>query len=145
MSREGHNFTKTIEESIFIRVNNLTLNKNIGKYYLPHVWDTFLFNTTELKVENKQEQQVHNIFSQTWWNHLVWRAKAGLQLSFSVFQEPKSSFFQLDAYQTEWEHSTNSIFPRFQKPKHYLVIYSNILMLNSSKNSKICKIVQEWR
>ena len=28
-----------IKESIFIRVNNPTLNQNIGKYNLSHIWD----------------------------------------------------------------------------------------------------------
>ena len=33
---------KNIKESIFIRVNNPTLNKNIGKFNLPHICDRVL-------------------------------------------------------------------------------------------------------
>ena len=30
--------SRYIKESIFIRVNNPTLNNNIGKFNLPHIW-----------------------------------------------------------------------------------------------------------
>ena len=43
---------RLIKESIYIRgirVNNPFLNRNIGKYNLPHIWDEVLFNITELK------------------------------------------------------------------------------------------------
>ena len=36
--REGHNLARNIKESIYIRVNNPTLNNNIGKFNLPHKW-----------------------------------------------------------------------------------------------------------
>ena len=36
------------------------LKRNIGKYILPHILDRDPFNSTELKVKNKQEHQVHN-------------------------------------------------------------------------------------
>ena len=39
IGREGHNLARNIKESIFIRVNNPTLNNNIGKFNLPHIWD----------------------------------------------------------------------------------------------------------
>ena len=42
---------RTIKESIYIRVNNPTLNRNIGKYNLPHIWDNILFNIPELKMK----------------------------------------------------------------------------------------------
>ena len=42
IGRKGHNLDRNIKESIFIRVNNPTLNKNIGKFSLPHIWDRFL-------------------------------------------------------------------------------------------------------
>ena len=41
---------RTIKESIYIRVNNPTLNQNIGKYNLSHIWDRVLFNTPGLKL-----------------------------------------------------------------------------------------------
>ena len=39
IGREGHGISKTIKETIYIRVNNPTLNRNVGKYNLPHIWD----------------------------------------------------------------------------------------------------------
>ena len=38
-----------IKESIFIRVNNPTLNNNVGKFTLLHKWDRVLINTPGLK------------------------------------------------------------------------------------------------
>ena len=35
IGREGHNLARNIKESIYIRVNNSTLNNNIGKFNLP--------------------------------------------------------------------------------------------------------------
>ena len=35
----------------YIRVNNPSLNKNIGKYHLPHIWDEVLHNTSEFKLQ----------------------------------------------------------------------------------------------
>ena len=40
IGREGHALARTIKESIFIRVHNPTLNRNIGKFNLPHIWDS---------------------------------------------------------------------------------------------------------
>ena len=40
IGREENNVARTIQEAMFIRVNNPTLNKNIGKYNLPHIWDS---------------------------------------------------------------------------------------------------------
>ena len=33
----GHGLDRNIKESIFIRVNNSTLNRNIGTFNLPHI------------------------------------------------------------------------------------------------------------
>ena len=49
VGREEQNLSRLIKESMFIRVNNPSLNKNIGKYHLPHVWDEVLVNNIELK------------------------------------------------------------------------------------------------
>ena len=38
IGREGHNLARNIKESIYIRVNNPTLNNNTGKFNLPHIW-----------------------------------------------------------------------------------------------------------
>ena len=48
IGREENNVARTIQEAMFIRVNNPTLNKNIGKYNLPHIWDRILFTIPEL-------------------------------------------------------------------------------------------------
>ena len=50
IGREGHNVGRYIKESIFIRVNNPTLNNNIGKFNLPHMWDRVLINTPGLNL-----------------------------------------------------------------------------------------------
>ena len=50
IGREGHHMSRYIKESIFIRVNNPTLNNNIGKLNLPHIWDRVLTNTPGLKL-----------------------------------------------------------------------------------------------
>ena len=50
IGREGHVISRTIQEAIYIRVNNPTLNRNVGKYNLPHIWDKVLFTTPELKI-----------------------------------------------------------------------------------------------
>ena len=49
--REDNSLARTIKESMYIRVNNPTLNRNIGKYNLPHIWDNILFSIPELKIK----------------------------------------------------------------------------------------------
>ena len=51
VGRENQNLSRMIKESMFIRVNNPSLNKNIGKYHLPHVWDEVLINNIEPKLK----------------------------------------------------------------------------------------------
>ena len=51
VGREDQNLMRTIKEALYIRVNNPSLNRNIGKYHLPHIWDEFLFNISELKLK----------------------------------------------------------------------------------------------
>ena len=48
---EGHGIARTIKESIYIRVNNPTLNRNISKFNLHHIWDRVLLNTPGLKIK----------------------------------------------------------------------------------------------
>ena len=50
IGREDWGQARTIKESILIRVNNPTLNQNIGKYNLNHILDRVLFNTPGLKL-----------------------------------------------------------------------------------------------
>ena len=51
VGREEQNLSRMIKESMFIRVNNPFLNRNIGKCHLPHIWDEVLVNNTELKLK----------------------------------------------------------------------------------------------
>ena len=49
VGREDQNIARTIKEAILIRVNDTSLNRNIGKYQLPHIWDEVLVKSPELK------------------------------------------------------------------------------------------------
>ena len=51
ISREGHGLARNIKESIFTRVNNPTLNRNIGKFNLPHIEDRVLPKTLGLTLK----------------------------------------------------------------------------------------------
>ena len=51
VGREDLNQMRTIKEAIYIRVNDPSLNRNVGKYHLPHVWDEVLANIPELKLK----------------------------------------------------------------------------------------------
>ena len=51
VGREEQNLMRAIKEALYIRVNNPSLNRNIGKYHLPHIWDEVLFNTSVLKLK----------------------------------------------------------------------------------------------
>ena len=51
VGREDQNLMRTIKEALYIKVNNPSLNKNIGKNHLPHIWDEVLFNTSEHKLK----------------------------------------------------------------------------------------------
>ena len=50
VGREDQNLKRAIKEALFIRVNNPSLNRNIGKFHLSHIWDEVLFNTSELEL-----------------------------------------------------------------------------------------------
>ena len=51
VGREDQNLKRALKEALFIRVNNPSLNRNVGKFHLPHTWDEVLFNTSELKLK----------------------------------------------------------------------------------------------
>ena len=55
---EDQGLPKTIKKSIYIRVNNPTLNRNIGKFNLKHIWDRVLLNTLGFKI-NSSKGYVH--------------------------------------------------------------------------------------
>ena len=52
VGREDQNLTRTIKEALFIGASDPSLDRNIGKYHLPQVWDEVLFNISELKINN---------------------------------------------------------------------------------------------
>ena len=45
------NLARNIKDSIYIRVNNPSLNNNIGKFNLSHIWDRVLLNTKGLTLK----------------------------------------------------------------------------------------------
>ena len=45
----GNSFSRQIKESMFIRTNNPSMNRNIGKYELPRVYDVLVENCIDLK------------------------------------------------------------------------------------------------
>ena len=45
VGRAAHSITRTIKEAMFIRVNNSSLNRNLGKFQLHHIWDEVLQDT----------------------------------------------------------------------------------------------------
>ena len=51
LAREDQNLLRTIKEAIYIRANNPSLNRNVGKFHLPHIWDEVLLNISELKMK----------------------------------------------------------------------------------------------
>ena len=51
VGREDQNLMTTIKEALYIRVNNPSLNRNIGKYHVPHIWDEVLLNISDLKLK----------------------------------------------------------------------------------------------
>ena len=40
--REDQSIARNIKEAMLIRVNDPSLNRNISKYQLPHIWDEML-------------------------------------------------------------------------------------------------------
>ena len=51
LGREEQNLSRLKKESMFIRVNSPSLNKNIGKYHLLHLLDDIFINSRELKLK----------------------------------------------------------------------------------------------
>ena len=51
VDREDQSIARAIKEAILIRVNDPSLNRNIGKYQLPHIWDEMLVKSPELKLK----------------------------------------------------------------------------------------------
>ena len=51
VGREDISIARNIKEAIFIRVNDPSLNRNIGKFQLPHIWDEVLAGLPELHLK----------------------------------------------------------------------------------------------
>ena len=51
MGRKDNSIVRNIKEAIFIRVNDPSLNRNIGKFQLPHIWDEVLARSPELHLK----------------------------------------------------------------------------------------------
>ena len=51
LAREDQNLLRTIKEAIYIRANDPSLNRNVGKFHLPHICDEVLLNISELKLK----------------------------------------------------------------------------------------------
>ena len=50
IGREDHGLARTLKESIYIRVNNPTFHRNVGKYNLHYIWGRFLLTPLHLKL-----------------------------------------------------------------------------------------------
>ena len=48
VGREAHNITRTIKEAMYIRVNDPSLKRNIGKFHLSQIWDEVLFKSLDI-------------------------------------------------------------------------------------------------
>ena len=61
LGREDQGLSRTIKEAIYIRVNNPTLYRNIGRFNLYCIWDRVLLNTPGLKISPPQVYvHIHN-------------------------------------------------------------------------------------
>ena len=49
--REAQATIRKIKEAMFIRANDPSLNRNLGKYQMPHVWDQILQDTPALQLK----------------------------------------------------------------------------------------------
>ena len=49
MHKEVNSQSRTIKEAMFIQVQDPTLNRNLGKYQLPHIWDHLLQASSTLQ------------------------------------------------------------------------------------------------
>ena len=58
LRREDRGLTRIIKEAIYIRVNNPTLNWNIGKFNPNHIWDQSFLTPPGLKI-NLSQGYVH--------------------------------------------------------------------------------------
>ena len=62
---ESQYFTRPIKEAMFIRVNDPPLNRNLGKYQLPHIWDEVLQDILALCLQYTPNPQFHDLAGTT--------------------------------------------------------------------------------
>ena len=46
-----HNIARSIKKATYTRINDPSLNSNIGKFQLPHIWDEVFFNNPDLNLK----------------------------------------------------------------------------------------------
>ena len=51
VDRESQGLTRSIKEAMYIKVNDASLNRNLGKFLLPPVWDQVLKDTPSLQLK----------------------------------------------------------------------------------------------
>ena len=51
VDREAQGLTRNVTEAMYIKVNDPSLNRNLGKFQIPHVWDQVLKNTPSLHLK----------------------------------------------------------------------------------------------
>ena len=51
VGREDQSMARIIRKAMLIRVNDPSLNRNIGKYQLPHIWDEVLVKSLGLQLK----------------------------------------------------------------------------------------------
>ena len=51
LDREAQGVARTIKEAMYIHVNDPPLNRNLGKYQLPHIRDEVLQDTPSLHLK----------------------------------------------------------------------------------------------
>ena len=54
---KDQSIARAIRDAMLIRVNDPSLNRNIGKYQLPQIWDEVLVKSPELKLK----KQINNL------------------------------------------------------------------------------------
>ena len=71
VGREDQSIGRTIREAILIRVNDPSLNRNIGKYQLLHIWDEVLVKSPEFKFKYQPTTSGPWLPPDTYWFHNI--------------------------------------------------------------------------
>ena len=73
VDREYQSIARAIKEAMLIRVNDPSLNRNIGKFQLPHIWDEGVGQVTRIKIHiNKPLTSGHGdtLIPTTWFHNI---------------------------------------------------------------------------